>query len=133
MGKSRERRYAIFVLQAGNDADEIGEIFSIDSAVLHVFKQIVFERVFTGWGCHGNLLSIGFAGTSPKAKVGELLPQYAAAGASVNRRITAIAKEKIGKFCLDFSAAVPPSLCQVQKLQRDVAVFLARICVAFVF
>jgi len=47
-----------------------------------------------GLGCHGNLLSIGFAGTSPKAKVGELLPQYAAAGASVNRRITAIAKEK---------------------------------------
>ena len=45
----------------------------------------------------------GFAGTSPKAKVGGLLCQYAPEAAPVNERIAAIAKEKIGKSCTDFN------------------------------
>src|SRR5258707_10102908 len=100
MRKRSERRDSVFVLQADNDTDKIGEIFTVDSAVFHMFKQVLVERILTGWGGHRDLHSNGLGGISPKAKVGGLLFQYAGAAALVNRCHTGLVQGEIGKICL---------------------------------
>ena len=80
-GNHGERHEAIFVFEADEEADEIGEICRVNAAVLEMFQHLVFDGVgiLPDWGGHANhsFQSLGQVGGFAASSTGAKKKSYA--------------------------------------------------------